>query len=326
MSSKPGDLTLRVAFRDLLDAEKRGRWWRAGGAWAGAGAGAEDAHGVDGGGSRSSSSSSSSSAAGDRLFKKVAESKAETAEEKKLLKLAAKLRMSTSTRKNIFLLIMSSNDVNDAYEKLAKLDLKGKQDRDIVKVLCECCAQEKLYNEFYAELSCLLCKENRQFRTTFQFTFWDTFKSLSEEETKPRRCINMGRLLARLVTTFNLPLSVIKPIDMSDISDSMQLFLGSFFMALFTSSVSEDEYQAVFDRVATTKDYSVVRESILLYLQTHLTSFPDNSESKNLHLAKKRRKLAIATMQSMEVLDFVGTQQQIGGGGDGRRGGDDEFD
>ncbi len=223
LSSKPGNLALRVALQDLLDAEKRGRWWKAGATWAGA----------DNNDTNNNENSATS------LFKKSSDSSSATsAEEKKLLKLADKLRMTTPTRKNVFLLLMSSNDVNDAYEKLARLDLKGKQDRDIVKVLCECCAQEKVYNEFYAELACMLCKDNRQFKTTFQFTFWDIFKTIDDEGEKERRAINVGRLLARLVAAFHLPLSVIKPIDMSDIGDMLQVLLAAFFVALFTADVS----------------------------------------------------------------------------------------
>jgi NADH:ubiquinone oxidoreductase subunit E len=41
----------------------------------------------------------------------------------------------------VFCVIMGSSDFVDAFEKLTKLQLKGRQERDIVRVLVECCAQ-----------------------------------------------------------------------------------------------------------------------------------------------------------------------------------------
>lgn len=41
------------------------------------------------------------------------------------------MQMNTQTRKTIFVVVMSSRDVSDAFERLMRLDLKGKQDREI---------------------------------------------------------------------------------------------------------------------------------------------------------------------------------------------------
>lgn len=69
--------------------------------------------------------------------------------------------MNTDLRRNIFMTIMTCYDLNDAYERLLRLDLKGKTDREIIRVIAECCSGEKKYNKFYAELSALLCTQNR---------------------------------------------------------------------------------------------------------------------------------------------------------------------
>ena len=79
--------------------------------------------------------------------------------------LAKKMRFNTTTRQTIFVVIASSRDVDDAFERLQRLGLKGKQDREVVRVISECCAQEKTYNAFYAELAALLCTHNRQVNT-----------------------------------------------------------------------------------------------------------------------------------------------------------------
>lgn len=53
----------------------------------------------------------------------------EVLEAQKMLQLAAAQRMNTDARKAIFCIIMSGEDYIDAFEKLLRLDLPGKQVR-----------------------------------------------------------------------------------------------------------------------------------------------------------------------------------------------------
>ena len=215
------DLCLRVSLFDLLDAEKSGRWWKAGASWAGKKSGIITSAGDD--------------SDEEQDVSAVTRQKGNP-EEEKLLLLAKKMRFNTSTRRNIFVVIMSSRDVDDAFERLMRLQLRGKQDREVVRVITECCAQEKTYNPFYSELAAMLCAHNRQYKTSLQFIFWDNFK-LFEDEVAGRRTVNLARFLSRLVTAFHLPLAVLKPIDMTDINSNMMLFLATFFMAIFSAKV-----------------------------------------------------------------------------------------
>jgi nucleolar MIF4G domain-containing protein 1 len=218
LGSRPGDLCMHVSLSDLLLAENRGRWWRAGAAWAG----------------RDKGNNAREEEEGQRGY-----SSSVSREQTKLLALAQKMRMNTPLRRDIFVVMMSSADALDAFERLSRLDLKGKQDREILRVVLECCGQEKTYNEFYSELASLLCEHNRQHKTTLQFSFWDAFKTLDDEQFSNRRAINLARMLSHLVGNFHISLSVLKVIDMSDISDRMVLFLATFFLALLSSTVCD---------------------------------------------------------------------------------------
>jgi nucleolar MIF4G domain-containing protein 1 len=280
---------MRVTLADLIDADKKGRWWRAGASWAG-----------------NQAAGPKSTAAGDdgadAAGKKPAPSKrrAATEEEERLLVLAKKMRFNTSTRQNIFVVVASSRDVDDAFERLQRLGLEGKQDREVLRVISECCAQEKVYNPFYAELASLLCAHQRQYKTTMQFIFWDHFKVIADDDgntttTPSRRVLNLARLLAHLVGGFHLPLAVLKPIDTTDLNASMILFLATFWMSLFSSTISDDSYQNLLDRVAHTTDFATVRDNTLMFLQTHLTQVPPTM--------RKRRTKALTTMREMSVLD-----------------------
>ena len=228
------DLCLRVSLKDLLDAENKGRWWKAGASWAG-----KDGNGkIKKGGiiTGEDDEEDEQERAQERENARLKKSSGNQ-EEEKLLILAHKMRFNTATRRNIFVVIMSSRDIDDAFERLQRLELKGKQDREVVRVISECCAQEKSYNAFYSELAARLCSHNRQYKTSIQFIFWDNFK-LFDDEVASRRIVNLARLLASLVTGFHLPLAVLKPIDMTDLNANMMLFLATFFMAIFSAKVS----------------------------------------------------------------------------------------
>eukprot|EP01036_Dinobryon_divergens_P032648 gene32648-42283_t len=255
-----GDPCLRVSLRDLLDADKRGRWWRAGASWVG----------NDAKNSEHDSNNEGEQKAGGQPDP--------NSEEQQLLLLAQKCRMNTATRRKIFCVLMSSRDVLDAFERLARLGLKGKEDREMVRVLMECCGQERTYNPFYAELAKMFCTQNRQFKTTFQFAFWDNFKLIQ-------------------VFMFHVPLAVIKVIDMGEMSEGTVAFLTAFFATLFTRKASEEDYQNVLDRVATTKDFALAmggRDAIL----------PNEDMYEVEKTAVHRRKVAIRTMEAMSVLDI----------------------
>ena len=204
---------------------------------------------------------------------------------------------------------MSSRNVSDAFERLVGLDLKGKQDREIIRVLIECCAQERAYNPFYAELVELLCSQNRQFKTTVQFAFWDVFKQFDDSSVAHmRRTTNLARMLSHLVCSFHIPLAIIKPLDISDLREEAKTFLSTFLAAVFSSSIKEDVFQQVFDRIAGSRDYAVVRELLLFFLRQHFTSAPDGVEAAEASCMMKRRKWCIRTLESMSIIDLIRTE------------------
>ncbi len=105
--------------------------------------------------------------------------------------------MNTDIRRTVFFVVMGSTDFMDCFEKLQKLNLRGKQEREIVRVLLECCAQEAVYNAYYAHVAQKLCVFESSFRFTFQLAFWDHFKQF--ESMPPRRASNLAKLLAHLM-------------------------------------------------------------------------------------------------------------------------------
>lgn len=220
---KGSDGCLTMSLQDLLQADTVGRWWRAGASWIG----------------REQSNQQ------QEKQRKSLPNSSLNEEEEVLLKLANKFHMNTSVKRDIFVVVMSSRDATDAYERLSRLDLRGKQDREIIRVITTICGLEATYNEFYSELLTLYCAENRQNRTTLQYVYWDFFKLLSNENPSDsiegknldRKAINMARLLANMVTQFYLSLSILKVIDISALTSHMMLFLATFFLALFSTKV-----------------------------------------------------------------------------------------
>lgn len=133
-----GDISLRVTLVDLLDADRRGRWWKTGASWSGN----KNINTVDGStGTTFDDTSSSSGGLSTESTKSTVSTPAAPTMEQQLIELAKKMNFITSTKQNIFVVVMSSRNVDDCFERLMRMELKGKQDREIVKVLVDCCVQ-----------------------------------------------------------------------------------------------------------------------------------------------------------------------------------------
>ncbi|KAG6332528.1 hypothetical protein ID866_6565 [Astraeus odoratus] len=148
---------LRVSLEDLRTAETKGKWWLVGAAWAGdplvdhqQDASRRETHGVE---------NSTSSV---------------------LLKLARKQGMNTDIRRSIFVVLMSSEDYLDAYERLSQLNLTEVQQREIVRVSLHCCGNEKAYNPYYTLLCQHLCQISHSYKITLQYWLWDFLRDLGE--------------------------------------------------------------------------------------------------------------------------------------------------
>ena len=102
----------------------------------------------------------------------------------KLLELARKMRMNTDTRRNIFCLLMSSEDYLDCVEKLVKLGTRNQMEREVVFVVADCCIQETSFNPYYGHIASKLGSLDRKYRLAMTFCIWDRIKQVSELERK----------------------------------------------------------------------------------------------------------------------------------------------
>jgi hypothetical protein len=101
--------------------------------------------------------------------------------EAELLALATAMRMNTATRRSVFTALMGAEDVDTALDRLLRLNLRGPSEREIIRVLLDCAAQEAAFNPFYAAVGARLATLHPRFKFTIQLAFWDAFKSFAEE-------------------------------------------------------------------------------------------------------------------------------------------------
>ncbi|XP_057406373.1 nucleolar MIF4G domain-containing protein 1 isoform X3 [Balaenoptera acutorostrata] len=185
----------------------------------------------------------------------------------KILELARKQRMNTDIRRNIFCTVMTSEDFLDAFEKLLKLGLKDQQEREIVHVLVDCCLQEKTYNPFYAFLAGKFCDYARSFQMTFQFSIWDKFRDL---ETLPATNFsNLVHLVAHLLKTKSLPLSILKVVEFSELDKPRVHFLRKVLHMLLMETEVED-LGLIFARVSDSPALGLLREGLKLFISHFL--------------------------------------------------------
>uniref|UniRef100_A0A1J3EZC6 Nucleolar MIF4G domain-containing protein 1 n=1 Tax=Noccaea caerulescens TaxID=107243 RepID=A0A1J3EZC6_NOCCA len=230
-----------LTWSKLLDPEKKGQWWLS----------------------------------GDLVVKSnnvedVAQTMdAEVVEAQKMLKLADAQRMNTDSRKAIFCVIMSSEDYIDAFEKLLRLDLPGKQDREIMRVLVECCLQEKVFNKYYTVLASKLCAHDKNHKFTLQYCIWDHFKEV--ETMSLQRSMHLAKFVAEMIVSFNLSLAVLKSVDLANpvkLTPKRIMHFRMLFEAIFEHP--ENLVWNLFTRIALDPDYEALRDGIKFFMKEYV--------------------------------------------------------
>lgn len=254
---------LCVGLDQLLTADQNGRWWIIGGTFAG---------------------HQRPNNATDFMPDEMGH----------LWKLAEKHRMNTQVRKQIFVAIMGASDCLDAVERLLRLGLKSKQEREIVRVILHCCGQEKDFNPYYVTLGVKLCERDPSYKFSFQLAFWDQFKQFHDaSNAKPRRLFNLASLLAGLLTARIdttdgrtdqkrieigcLSLSCLKVIDFTQLGDSHIYFLQTLFFEILTTScamykLDEEDVVQVFGRLLQSKKAQATIDGILIFAHQYFNA------------------------------------------------------
>ncbi|KAJ8421630.1 hypothetical protein Cgig2_021930 [Carnegiea gigantea] len=269
------DIIIRgIKWSKLLDPNKKGQWW-----FGDVSPAAEDVDKVAG-----------------KIDKEVHEAQ-------KMLQLASKLRMNTDTRKAIFCVIMSSEDYLDAFEKLLGLNLQGKHDREIMRVLVECCLQEKVFNKYYTALASKLCSHDKNHKFTLQvkiklpdfgfspfglmsgYCLWDQFKEL--ESMPLLRSMHLAKFVAEMITGFTLSLAVLKVVDLIDGSQLTAKRIIHFRMLLEAIFEHPDSVVwNVFTRAAITPELEELRNGLEFFIREYVVT-SNKAAGKKFKLAKK---------------------------------------
>ncbi|GMP84475.1 hypothetical protein CsSME_00037991 [Camellia sinensis var. sinensis] len=252
-----GILIRGLKWSRLVDPDKKGQWWLSG--------------------DMASTTSN---------FEEVASTMdKESLEAQKLLQLAAVQRMNTDVRRAIFCVIMSGEDYVDAFEKLLRLDLQGKQDREIVRVLVECCLQEQIFNKYYSVLAIKLCSHDKNHKITLQYCLWDHFKGL--ESMQLMRSMHLSKFVAEMVTSFTLSLAVLKAVDFSDTTQLTPKRIKHFQM-LFEAIFEHPDSLVwnVFTRIAASPEYESLRNGVEFFINKYVVG-NENSLARKFKIAKK---------------------------------------
>ncbi|TKW24263.1 hypothetical protein SEVIR_3G041200v4 [Setaria viridis] len=257
---KAEDVLLRgLTWSRLLDPDKKGQWWLSGDVPSTAG-NIEDVAAV--------------------ISKDVAETQ-------KLLQLAAAQRMNTDIRRAIFCIIMSAEDYVDAFEKLLRLGLSGKQDREIIRVIVDCCLQEKMFNKYYTVLVSKLCSHEKNHKFSLQYCIWDHFKELDNME--PNRTMNLAKLVAEMLSNFTLSLATLKVVNLSNPVEMTPERITHFQM-LFETLLRKDDALVwnVFTRIAGLPELEILRDGIVLFIKRHVIAEDSGKDlASKFKIAKK---------------------------------------
>ena len=278
-SAAPRQLApLRAAWSELLEARSTNRrWWLQAGA---EGVGRELRE-----------------VAGGRSDGMAAQSATLSPE---LAALARKMRINTDLRRRVFGIVMTAEGYADAAEKISRLKLQGKADRDVVFVVVECCTAESQYNMYYALIMSRLCQASRSYPLSLQYHLWDQIREL--ERFSESAQLNLAFFVRDLLAHNSISLRVLKPVDfLGNIPKALSSFVNTLMSSLLsdTNLAADEQLYYIFSGLASvqSEDTKLLREGVLLFVRFSLAFRKEQVTNK----ARLKARLGIAKQALQEV-------------------------
>ncbi|KAH8887090.1 hypothetical protein GQ53DRAFT_657049 [Thozetella sp. PMI_491] len=256
---------LRVGLSDILESDKKGKWWLVGASWAGRSSDDKKAGAISDG-----SDDESILLSGDNL------------DLPDLSELAREQMMNTDVRRSIFVAILSATDCEDAYVRLLKLRLNKERQREIPNVLMQCSGAEEQYNPYYTLIARRLCSD-RKIRWAFQDCLWRLFGRLGEsvfgedvdtedEEhaVELRRLVNTAKMMGTLISHGVLGLGILKCLNLPYLQAKTRSFVEMMLITALLDCYSEgqDSGQTAVAKVfMTAKDNSELVRGLQWFLR-----------------------------------------------------------
>ncbi|CAF3745252.1 unnamed protein product [Rotaria socialis] len=248
---------LNVGLQDFLNVKEQGRWWIVGSAW------------------QKQTSQDNKNNHNQQVEQRFNE---------KITKLAKHQHMNTDVRRLVFGTLLTSEDCDDAVEKLHKLNLSKVQEREIIHVTVHCCLHEKGYNPYYTLILQRFCAYDRRFQISLQYHTWDRFKDLSLLNDK--QLANFGSALSQLLLSKSLTLNVFKNFNFIELTPSARTFLVELFIKIFDNT-DDGLLKSIF-QFPSKQNYKFVKDALRLFLSHFILKKSNHSE-----LVHRRCQIAI---------------------------------
>lgn len=241
-----GGEPLRVGRDDLLNADKRGKWWVIGASWQGRDADIAESGGV----TNQNGAPGSDAFVSDSLADDNTGTTLDSAPD--LLALARAHRMNTAIRRAIFIALLSASDCRDARLRLAALRLKRRTaDAEIPRVLLHLAAAEEAYNPYYTLVAKQVVVEDRRAKMGMGIALWDFFRRMGEtgdfedEEDEEKEeeeeedeaaglggrsvsvkaAVNLAKMFARLLVDGTMTIGVLKVLNLAYLQPKTRAFV-----------------------------------------------------------------------------------------------------
>ena len=210
----------------------------------------------------------------DLIIKETQEDDKTNAQLNKAMK---KLGISTKLKKMIFINIATSSGVNDAFERLNRLNLNKEQRREIVKMIIKLCIEEPSYNPFYQLLMEKLLTLDKDNKYTFHYCIWDYMKIL--ENFKIKKIHNLSKLTANLLLKEKISIPVLLQFKFEEDKNENKIFVNMVFNRYFEES-DEDKTKLIFAKLVKNDDHVEFAQKLFNYFAKEF-SRENNVEQKN---------------------------------------------
>ena len=188
-----------------------------------------------------------------------------------------KMGISTKLKKMIFINIATSSGVNDAFERLCRLNLNKEQKREIIKMIIKLCIEEPSYNPFYQLLMEKLLTLDKDNKYTYHYCIWDYMKIL--ENFKIKKIHNLSKLTANLLLKEKISIPVLLPFKFEEEKNENKIFVNMVLNKYFADG-SEDKTKLIFAKLVKNDDHVEFAQKLFNYLVKDFSN-ENNIEEKD---------------------------------------------